>query len=142
MRAGTLKGHAIDRPQFEKALKLYYGMMGWDADGRADRRPSWKSWALAGSGSGWRKAAPPYRRTEMHVKVKLYGTLRRFSLKETPGVWQGEIPSGTRVRDLIASLGSSEAEVAAAALDNEPCALDDFIPDGAVVMLVTPVGGG
>jgi sulfur carrier protein ThiS len=78
----------------------------------------------------------------MHVKVKLYGTLRRFSLKETPGVWQGEIPAGTRVRDLIASLGSSEAEVAAAALDNEPCALDDFIPDGAVVTLVTPVGGG
>jgi len=33
MRDGTLKGHAIDRDQFDKALKLYYGMMGWDEAG-------------------------------------------------------------------------------------------------------------
>ncbi|MDW7670512.1 MAG: aldehyde ferredoxin oxidoreductase family protein [Bacillota bacterium] len=33
MRDGTLKGHAIDRDQFNKALKLYYGMMGWDEEG-------------------------------------------------------------------------------------------------------------
>jgi sulfur carrier protein ThiS len=78
----------------------------------------------------------------MYVKVKLYGTLRRFSLKETPGAWQGEIPEGIRVRDLIAILGSSEAEVAAVALNKEPCSLEDIIPDGAVVTLVTPVGGG
>jgi sulfur carrier protein ThiS len=78
----------------------------------------------------------------MYIKVKLYGTLRRFSLNETPGVWQGEIPEGACVRDLIAILGSSEAEVAAAALNKEPCCLEDVIPDGAVVTLVTPVGGG
>jgi aldehyde:ferredoxin oxidoreductase len=29
MRGGTLKDHAVDRTQFERALKLYYGMMGW-----------------------------------------------------------------------------------------------------------------
>jgi aldehyde:ferredoxin oxidoreductase len=33
MRAGTLKGHAIDRQAFYEALSLYYGMMGWDAEG-------------------------------------------------------------------------------------------------------------
>ncbi len=33
MRAGTLKGHKIDREQFEDALLLYYGMMGWDSNG-------------------------------------------------------------------------------------------------------------
>jgi aldehyde:ferredoxin oxidoreductase len=33
MRAGTLKGHAIDRAQFEDALLLYYGMMGWTEEG-------------------------------------------------------------------------------------------------------------
>ncbi len=33
MRAGTLKGHFIDRAAFEQALSLYYGMLGWDADG-------------------------------------------------------------------------------------------------------------
>jgi aldehyde:ferredoxin oxidoreductase len=34
MRAGTLKGHKIDREAFDRALSLYYGMMGWDRDGR------------------------------------------------------------------------------------------------------------
>jgi len=34
MRGGTLKGHAINKADFERALKLYYGMMGWDAEGR------------------------------------------------------------------------------------------------------------
>jgi aldehyde:ferredoxin oxidoreductase len=33
MRGGTLQGHYIDRGQFDRALKLYYGMMGWDAGG-------------------------------------------------------------------------------------------------------------
>jgi aldehyde:ferredoxin oxidoreductase len=33
MRAGTLKGHHIDREQFSKAIRLYYGMMGWTSEG-------------------------------------------------------------------------------------------------------------
>jgi aldehyde:ferredoxin oxidoreductase len=37
LRAGTLKGHFIDRVQFEDALDLYYGMMGWDEHGRPTR---------------------------------------------------------------------------------------------------------
>ena len=37
MRAGTLKGHAIDKQQFEQALELYYGMLGWDENGRPTR---------------------------------------------------------------------------------------------------------
>jgi len=37
MRGGTLKGHFIDRDQFEQALELYYGMLGWDEDGRPTR---------------------------------------------------------------------------------------------------------
>jgi aldehyde:ferredoxin oxidoreductase len=34
MRAGTLKGHFINREDFDKAIALYYGMLGWDAQGR------------------------------------------------------------------------------------------------------------
>jgi aldehyde:ferredoxin oxidoreductase len=34
MRAGTLQGHKIDRQAFEEGKLLYYGMFGWDADGR------------------------------------------------------------------------------------------------------------
>jgi aldehyde:ferredoxin oxidoreductase len=37
MRGGALKGHAIDKAQFEDALQLYYGMMGWDANGAPTR---------------------------------------------------------------------------------------------------------
>lgn len=33
IRAGTLKGHKIDKEAFKKGLKLYYGMMGWDRNG-------------------------------------------------------------------------------------------------------------
>jgi aldehyde:ferredoxin oxidoreductase len=37
MRGGTLKGHAIDRKAFDQALQLYYGMMGWDSQGKPSR---------------------------------------------------------------------------------------------------------
>ena len=33
LRAGTLKGHFINRDQFADAVRLYYSMMGWDANG-------------------------------------------------------------------------------------------------------------
>jgi aldehyde:ferredoxin oxidoreductase len=33
MRAGTLKGHYINREKFAKAIRLYYGMMGWTNEG-------------------------------------------------------------------------------------------------------------
>jgi len=78
----------------------------------------------------------------MLIKVKLFGTLRRLSNKDTPGLWQGDIPEGTRVHDLIEILGTKEAEVAAAALNGEPCGLEAIIPSGAVITLVTPFGGG
>ena len=78
----------------------------------------------------------------MHVTVKLFGTLRRLSSKETPGLWQGEIPEKSRISDLITLLGTKDAEVAAAMLNNESCDLNTEISDGAVVILVTPFGGG
>ncbi len=78
----------------------------------------------------------------MHIKLKLFGTLRRFSDPGTPGLWQGDVPSGTRVEDLIIRLGTRTAEVAAAAINGEVIPLESEIPDGATVTLVTPVGGG
>ena len=78
----------------------------------------------------------------MQVTVKLYGTLRRLSLKETPGVWQGEIPAGASILELLSILGTVEAEVAAAAINKEPAPLTAIIPEAAVVTLVTPVNGG
>jgi len=37
MRGGTLKGHYIDREQFENAIGLYYSMMGWNEGGIPER---------------------------------------------------------------------------------------------------------
>jgi aldehyde:ferredoxin oxidoreductase len=57
LRGGTLKGHAIDRAQFERALLLYYGMMGWDVQGA----PTEAKLEELGVGWVWRKlreAAP------------------------------------------------------------------------------------
>jgi sulfur carrier protein ThiS len=77
-----------------------------------------------------------------YIRVKLYGTLRRLSNKTTPGLWQGEIPPGANILELITLLGTREAEVATAALNGVAVPLDTEIPDGATVTLVTPVGGG
>jgi hypothetical protein len=78
----------------------------------------------------------------MQITVKLFGTLRRFANPETPGRWQGEVPLGLTVRGLIVLLGTQPAEVAAASINGEPAAFDVSIPPDALVVLVTPVGGG
>ncbi len=49
MRAGTLKGHAIDKAEFQEALQLYYGR--WAGQQMASPLSvNWKSWAWAGFG--------------------------------------------------------------------------------------------
>lgn len=78
----------------------------------------------------------------MFVTVKLYGTLRRFSQKGTPGVWNGEIPAGCTLLNLAAHLGAPDDELAAASINGETLPLDTIIPEKATVMLVTHVNGG
>ena len=76
------------------------------------------------------------------VKVKLYGTLRRFSQKDTPGIWVGEPPLNSTVTDLIGIIGSKPNEVAVASINGEVCPFDTVVPDGAEVMLATHIGAG
>ena len=79
----------------------------------------------------------------MLVRVKLYGTVRRFSQPGTPGLWQGEIPPGTRLLDLIYLIGSTEREVSAASLDGQVLPFETVIPETVTrIILVTPMGGG
>ncbi len=78
----------------------------------------------------------------MYLTVKLFGTLRRLSNPDTPGLWQGNVPDGMCIRDLIVFLGTREAEVAAATRNGNPCPLEEIIQEGDVIILVTPVGGG
>ena len=78
----------------------------------------------------------------MLVTVKLFGTLRRFSHADTPGIWRGEIPPGSTLFDLAALLGAPAEEIAAGAINGDTLPLDTVIPQNATVMLVTHVNGG
>ena len=78
----------------------------------------------------------------MQITARLYGTLRRLSQPDTPGLWQGEAPDGLTVAGLVSFLGTRIEEVAAATRNGEPCPFDTILEDGDVVVLVTPFGGG
>jgi hypothetical protein len=77
----------------------------------------------------------------MQVTVKLFGTLRRFSNPGTPGVWVGEIPEGSKIRDLAGILGTDEKELATASINKQNVDFDAVIPGQATVILVTPLDG-
>lgn len=78
----------------------------------------------------------------MHIRVKLFGTLRRLSKPDTPGIWEGEIPDGTTIQEMLSNLGAGKYEANAAALNGEPCSMDEIIPANAEITVVTPMGGG
>ena len=78
----------------------------------------------------------------MIVTARLFGTLRRFGSPGSPGLWRGEVPEGSSVRDIVRAIGAEEREVAAAALDGGLVSLDTTVAPGATLTLVTPVGGG
>jgi sulfur carrier protein ThiS len=78
----------------------------------------------------------------MHIRVKLFGTLRRLSNPETPGMWEGEIPEGTTVLELLHQLGAGQYECNAAAINGVSVDLSAEIPPDIEIMVVTPMGGG
>jgi sulfur carrier protein ThiS len=78
----------------------------------------------------------------MIVHLRLYGTLRRFSLPESPGRWSGEVPEGATIEALLQQLGIPPTEVAGASIDDHLRPMDWEIESGSVITLVTPVGGG
>ena len=79
----------------------------------------------------------------MLVTVQLYGTLRRFSLKKTPGVWKGDIPDKSSIADLINLLGAKQQEVALAVINGSVTStFEDMILPESLVILVTHMGAG
>jgi molybdopterin converting factor small subunit len=78
----------------------------------------------------------------LSVTVKLYGSLRRLSSPGSPGLWKGKVPQGSTILELVSILGTTEKELAGAALNDQVCELTTKIADGDTITLVTPVGGG
>ncbi len=78
----------------------------------------------------------------MQIRVKLFGTLRRLSRKETPGLWEGDVPVGSTINDILSLLGAGLYEANAAAINGQPCTLDTVVLEDAEIIIVTPMGGG
>ncbi len=78
----------------------------------------------------------------MHVRVRLFGSLRRLSQPQTQGLWQGEVPLGTTIEELILMLGTVPGEVYVASINGQLVDFESAIPDGAEVILAPAVGGG
>jgi sulfur carrier protein ThiS len=78
----------------------------------------------------------------MIVKVRLFGSARRLSDRQTPGIWQGDIPSGATIADLIDAIGSTQREITAAAVDGQSVAFSTVVDESLDIVLVTAVGGG
>ena len=78
----------------------------------------------------------------MIVTARLFGTLRRFASPGSPGVWQGDLPAGSTVRDVVRAFGAEEREVSAATLNGVLAPMETVVPPGADLVLVTLMGGG
>ena len=136
MRAGTLKGHYIDKDAFEQAKLLYYGMMGWDAEGRPTQAK------LEELGVGWiwdeikEKSLPDARDCQAfrHGAPPFAARYIRVVGRGDPGWLYGA--------DLISLLGAPDGEVSAAAVNGVTVPFDTPIPKNATILLVTNVNGG
>ena len=79
----------------------------------------------------------------MKVKVKLYGTLRRYvpDYRHEDGI-EVEIPDGARIKDLLAHLEIPESRGAIIAMEGRIMRPDDKLIEGASVNVLQPVFGG
>jgi hypothetical protein len=78
----------------------------------------------------------------MIVTARLFGTLHRFASPGSTGLWQGDMPDGSTLRDVLCAIGAEERELSVATLDGVPIPLDEVIPPEADLVLVTLMGGG
>ncbi len=76
------------------------------------------------------------------MRVRLYGTLRRFSAADSPGEVTVEIQPGTSVADVIRCVGVPLREVYVAAVDGTAVPVSWALEQDCELVLVTPVGAG
>lgn len=82
----------------------------------------------------------------LDVKVKLYGTLRKYRPPDAGGAphhpFSLTLPAGTTIAGLAAHLGIPDGYVNAAALNGEAADVETVLHDGDVVGLFPPSAGG
>jgi len=74
----------------------------------------------------------------MNVRVKLFSSLREGRFEDQIL----EFPEGTRVADIVASVGIPEAQVIIAFVNSRHALPTDAVKDGDILGLFPPVGGG
>jgi sulfur carrier protein ThiS len=79
----------------------------------------------------------------MKVRVRLFGTLRRYVPDYDPehGL-EIEIPDGGKVQDLLAHLEISKSSATVASVNDRIAKMDDELVDGSRVNLIQPAHGG
>lgn len=77
----------------------------------------------------------------MQVEVHLHGELVRLS-PDNSGVLTVDLPKGAHVADLLVQLALDSRRRVIVGLNGEAARLDQELPDGARIDLLTPMAGG
>jgi sulfur carrier protein ThiS len=77
----------------------------------------------------------------MQVEVHLHAELARLA-PDQRGVLTLDVPDGARVADLLEQLALGTHRRVIVGVNGETAALDQQLPDGARIDLLTPMAGG
>jgi sulfur carrier protein ThiS len=87
-------------------------------------------------------ASPRTDARSLAVNVIFFADLRRYLPRGADGPQRWELPAGATVADLLAAIGIAAETDLTAAVNGELAARDTRLPDGADVMLLSPMEGG
>src|SRR5262249_37335803 len=76
------------------------------------------------------------------VTVRLFADLRRFLPRARGGPQRSTVPGGATVADLLTAVGIEDREDVTAAVNGELADRKTSLPDGAEIMLLSPMEGG
>ena len=82
------------------------------------------------------------RRRSILVTVTLFADLRRFLPRGADGPQRYTLAEGATLADLLTAIGVAPDAELTAAVDGEVVGRDTPLPDGADVMLLSPMEGG
>jgi len=74
----------------------------------------------------------------IHVKARLCGRLRQFANTGVPQQWEGEVPAGTTVGELISVIGGKREDVHFFRVNEKYCYDTEVLFDGACVQYYPP----
>jgi len=74
----------------------------------------------------------------IHVKARLRGRLRQFANTGVPNHWEGEVPVGITVGELICVIGGKREDVHYFRMNEKYCYETEVLSNGAFVQYYPP----